>query len=156
MRTRNTAINNFSGFSLLELVIAVFLIAVLFGILPVAQGRITAAKGARTVIEMQAILDAAQQFYSQNNRWPNDMTELKTFLPRISANNVFGNVYNVIPNGGIYTVNTIVPYKSVNVIKNGRFVVISDTGTANLVQMSSPIPMNTKTGRMQYGQTWIH
>jgi len=153
---RNTAKYSQTGFSLTELVIAVFLLFFLIGIVSAVQGRILGAKGARTMIEMEAILDSARQFYSQNNRWPNNMTELRTFWPRIQANNVFGNPYNVAPMGGTFTVNTVVPYKSVNVIKSGRFVVISDTGLANLIQLSSSIPMNTKIGRLQYEQTWVH
>jgi len=156
MRIRNTAKHGCRGFSLLELTIAVFLMLFLLGIVSAVKGRILAAQGARTRIEMEAILDAARQFYLQNNRWPNNITELKTFLPNIPTNNVFGNVYNVAPNGGIFMVNTVAPYKSLNVIKNGRFVVVSDTGTANLIQLSSTIPMNTKMGRLRYEQTWIH
>ncbi len=155
IKMRNTAIHNKSGYSLLELSIAVFLMLLLFGIIPVAQGRILAARGARTIIEMQAVLDSAKRFYIQNNRWPADTDELKTFLPDYSIKNVFGNDYNLVPNGAIYSINTIVPYKSVNVIKNGRFVVISDTGSANLIQLSTTIPMGNKIGRLQYEKTWI-
>ena len=58
--------------------------------------------------------------------------------------------------GSTFTVNTVVPYKSMNVIKSGRFVVISNTGSANLVQLSATLPMDTKIGWLQYDQTWVH
>jgi len=153
---RNTAIHNSRGFSVLELTIAVFLLFFIFAITTAVKGRVTAAQGVRTMIEMQAILDAARQYYLANNQWPNTMAQLKTLLPNIQANNVFGNVYNLVPNGNVFTVNTVVPYKSVNAIESGRFVALSDTGSANLVQLSTPIPMNSQIGRLQYEQTWIH
>ena len=155
---RNRAILNKRGFSLLEVSIALFLLLFFVGVISAVQGRVVAAQGAHTMVEMQTILDSARQFYLQNNRWPNSMTELQTFWPKIKTNNVFGNPYNVATSvsGSTFTVNTVVPYKSMNVIKSGRFVVISDTGSANLVQLSATLPMDTKIGWLQYEQTWVH
>ena len=157
---RNTAKHDRMGLTTVELVIAVFLLLFLMGIISAVQGRVQAAKGAHTIIEMESILDSARQFYLQNNRWPNNMTEVRTFLPNISLNaggvafNIFGNPYNVAPNGVTFTVNTVVPYKSVNAIRSGRFIVVKDNGSADLIQLFSTIPMNTKIGRLQYEKNW--
>ena len=153
---RNTAIHNNHGFSLLELCIAVFLVFFFMGVISAVKGRVIAAQGAHTITEMQSILDGARQFFLSNNRWPNNMTELKTMLPNIPTNNLFGNTYNLTPNGTTFKVTTIVPYNSANIIKDGRFAVISDTGSANLIQLTTTIPMDTKIGRLQYEQTWVH
>jgi len=153
---RNRAIHNKRGFSLVEISIALFLVFFLVGIVMAAKGRIVAAQGAHTITEMQSILDGARQFYLQNNRWPNNIAEVQTFLPKIPTNNLFGNAYNVSPSGNVFMVNTIVPYNSINTMRDGRFVVISNTGSANLVQLSTTIPMDNKIGRLQYEQAWVH
>lgn len=147
---RNTAKHGLKGLTTIELVIAVFLLLVLMGVISAIQGRVLAAKGAHTVIEMEAILDSARQFYLQNSRWPNNLTELQSVLPKIPLNNVFGNPYNVTPNGATFTVNTRVPYRSVNAVRNGRFIVVQDTGSADLIQLFSTIPIDTKIGRLLY------
>ena len=151
---RNTAIHNNRVFSLVEIAIAMIISLCLISIISAAKGRIVAAQGAHTITEMQSILEGARQFFLLNNRWPNNMTELRTSLPKIAVNNLFGNAYNVVPSGDVFYVNTIVPYNSVNLIKDGRFAVISNTGSASLVQLSTTIPMDTKIGRLQYEQAW--
>ena len=153
---RNTAIHNNHGFSLLELCIAVFLVFFFMGVISAVKGRVIAAQGAHTITEMQSILDGARQFFLSNNRWPNNVIELRTVLPNIPTNNLFGNVYSITPNGTIFVVTTVVPYKSVNITKDGRFAVISDTGSANLIQFTTTIPMDNRIGRLQYEQTWVH
>ena len=153
---RNMAILNKSGFSLLEICIAMFLLLFFVGVISAVQGRIVAARGAKTMTEMQSILDAARQYYTINNAWPTSIAQVQTVLANVPTNNVFGNVYTIGTAGNSFYVSTIVPTKSVNAIKDGRFAVISNIGVNETITLSTTIPIDTKTGRLQYEKTWVH
>ena len=155
---RNMAILNKNGFSLLEVSIAMFLLLFFVGVISAVQGRIVAARGAKTVTEMQSILEAAREYYITQNppAWPTTLIQIQTVFTNVPTNNVFGNAYTIGTTGNSFFVSTVVPANSVNAIKDGRFAVVLNVGANETINLSTTIPMDTKIGRLQYEQTWVH
>ncbi len=144
------------GFSLLEVSIAMFLLLFFVGVISAVQGRIVAAQGAKTMTEMQSILDAARQYYTINNTWPTTIVQIQTVLTNAPTNNVFGNAYTIGTSGNSFNVSSSAPVNSVNAIKDGRVAIISNVGVNETITLSTTIPIDTKIGRLQYEQTWVH
>ena len=153
--------NNY-GFSCIELAIAMLLVILLMGIVSAVKGRLAAAQGERTVTEMQGILNAAREYYSQNNNtWPSTMTQLQTFIPHIivnaagNANNVFGNQYVLVNSGSTFAVQTTVPSKVTNLIKGGSLAsILSDNGVTSNIQCVTITPIDSSVGRLQYDKKY--
>ena len=158
---RSMARRNNYGFTYLELSIAVLLLSILLGIVSATKGRIAAAQGERTVTEMQSILTAAREYYPQNsNTWPSTMSQLQTFLPNIvinaagNASNVFGYQYVLVNNGATFAVQTKVPSKATNLIREGSFAsILNNDGVTSNIQCVTTSPFDTSVGRLQYAKT---
>lgn len=152
-------LNNY-GFSFIELAIAMLLVILLMGIVSAVKGRLAAAQGERTVTEIQGILNAAREYYSQNNNtWPSTMAQLQTFIPHIvvnaagNANNIFGNQYVLVNNGSTFAVQTTVPSKATNLIKGGSFAsILNDNGVSSNIQCTTTAPIDASVGRIQYDE----
>lgn len=110
---RNTSTNNKKGFSLIELCIALGVLAILTSsITPVFIKRIQVKAGEKTALEMSGIQQAALSYYAANNAWPASLVVLQSagyLNPSWVTNNPWQNAYTISSNTNVFTVLTTVP-----------------------------------------------
>lgn len=110
---KNISISNKKGFSLIELCIALGIVAILTGtIVPVFIKRIQIKAGEKTAAEISVIQQAALAYFTANNAWPASLAALQNegFLnPSWVANNPWQNPYTISSTLNSFTVSTTVP-----------------------------------------------
>ncbi len=138
---KNTFIINKKGFSLLEVSLAIVVIAVLISAMtPVAIKQIEFKAGEKTAHEISIIQEAARKYYVDNNAWPNTIFDLQTggyLNASWVTTNPWGFPYNVTNNTNTFSVINQVPTQMVG------FMTLSLPSTSNLlgvVTSTIPIP----------------
>jgi len=117
---RNTSTNNKSGFSLIELCIALGVLVILTSsITPVFIKRIQIKAGEKTALEMSVIQQAALSYYVANNTWPASIQALQSvgyLNPSWVAFNPWQSAYTISSNASAFTVSTTVPQEWTNLV----------------------------------------
>lgn len=118
--TRKIFSTNKRGFSLIELCIALAILAILAGsITSVFIKRIQIKAGEKTAVEMSIIQQAALSYFVANNAWPASITVLQNAGYLNSAwvaNNPWQNPYNISSAENSFTVSTGVPQEWTNLV----------------------------------------
>ncbi len=104
---------NKKAFSLIELAVAMGIIALLTSaLMPMAVRAIEIKAGEKTITEVGIIQTAAQKYYTDNRRWPNDLEQLQTegyLSPLWSLRNPWNHAYQASFASKTMTVTTQVP-----------------------------------------------
>ena len=153
---RNTSTNNKKGFSLIELCIALGVLAILTSsITPVFIKRIQVKAGEKTALEMSVIQQAALSYYAANNAWPASIQALQSagyLNPSWSANNPWQNAYTISSNNSAFTVSTTVPQEWTSLVARD-LPTSSISGT--IVGSSVPAPGSAQNDSLPIGSIVI-
>ena len=137
---RNTSTSNKKGFSLIELCIALGIVAILAGtIVPVFIKRIQIKAGEKTAAEMSVIQQAALSYFVANNAWPASIQALQNagyLNPSWVTNNPWQNAYTISSNSGAFTVSTTVPQEWTNLVARDL-----PTSSISGVSVGSTVPV---------------
>jgi general secretion pathway protein G len=89
-----SASKNMHGFTLIELMIVIAIIGTIAAIAtPLYRAYIDNARVARAIIEIRSIGSEITLFYDENQRYPNDLTEIGLGKMR----DPYGNLYQYVP-----------------------------------------------------------
>lgn len=153
---RNTSTNNKKGFSLIELCIALGVLAILTSsITPVFIKKIQVKAGEKTALEMSVIQQAALSYYAANNAWPASIQVLQSagyLNPSWSANNPWQNAYTISSNNSAFTVSTTVPQEWTSLVARD-LPTSSISGT--IVGSSVPAPGSAQNDSLPIGSIVI-
>lgn len=130
-----------NGFTLIELAIVLCVAAMLAGTLMpsfVKSVHIEAAR--KTASEMALLKEAAQQYFSNNAVWPDDLEKLRSsgyIDDRWGGKNPFGHLYVVTPEVGAVVVSTEVPVGMGSVVSASLPMAVYKEGAVSLRISSS-------------------
>ena len=156
--TRNTSTNNKKGFSLIELCIAIGILAILTGsITSVFIKRIQVKAGEKTAVEMSVIQQAASAYFVANKTWPVNIQALQSagyLNPSWVTNNPWQNAYTITSNALSFSVSTLLPKGLITNISFGSEVVVVNQGNNDLVSVTkSPESRNWK---LKYEKKYLY
>lgn len=140
---KNICIFNKKGFSLLEMVISLIVLAIILSTMtPTAKSLYNRKFADKIQMDMTNIVDAARRYYVVNNSWPASVAALQTsstYLPSGWSNtNHVGNAYTVSSNASTFTVSSNTG--SVDIAKRIQNALPITTRTTSTVTTSTPVP----------------
>lgn len=102
----NVIKKNKDGFSLVELLVVMFIIAILTGVLlPNLMGARQKAKDAQKISDVNAVKDALRMYYNDNQSYPASMPAFISVMPTYMPGLGFtGDVYTVSPDRDKFTI----------------------------------------------------
>ncbi|MBF0593711.1 MAG: hypothetical protein HQL22_01940 [Candidatus Omnitrophica bacterium] len=127
-----------SGVSLLEVSLVITAIGLSCVYLSgIAHKRSEQARSMRTINEMIAILDAGQEYYALNGKWPEDINAVGQILTQLPSGNGWNKPYELSHGNTLFSVVTEVPEDSY--VPNGPAAVVNNLPRGKRWQMSRSV-----------------
>lgn len=100
-----------------------------------------AALAERVMHELDAVAKASLEYYSANNAWPANISDLEpTYLSGQAASvSPFGNAYVITPGSDAVTVSTLLPKGLVTVKSLGSEIVVIKQASNDLVSVTKSL-----------------
>lgn len=159
--TRSTCITSRKGFSLLEAIVVVTVMAIVLGAAaPSIVKGILNKYAAKTALDIVAIQEASRAYMLDKKSWPStlgDLTSGGQYLPATwNGKNPFNQAYTIFSTPALLTVSTVVQDGAQKAVANNlpASIVSGTTVTSSIGTLANPAPkVLVVTGTIPHGGT---
>jgi len=150
-------LSRYKAFTLVETTLVLAILFLLLSVIGVnAWGRYQAAKGERTVKDLEAIAQAGVLYHSRIGAWPAVLGDLQPeFLSAGVGNNIFGNPFILSSSANMLTVSTLVDSGALVQGNLGAEITIVNQGNNDLVSLAKPAHVGV-SGRLKYDKKRLY
>ena len=135
-----------SAFSLLELCVAIFVIATLVVVIAGSQRFTSRLNAQKTIKELNTLSTAAIKYYHKNGAMPTDLSQLQDLIDGTVNNNPFGYSYSISSTSWTVTITTTVPKNVLAYTSWGKQLDVQSGATTDTVAITETVNMDMIDG----------
>ena len=135
-----------SAFTLVELCLVIFIIAMLAVVMVGSQHFTSRVKAQETIEELNTLSTAAIKYYHKNGAMPTSLSQLQDLINGTVTNNPFGYAYSISSTSWTVTIRTTVPKNVLGYISWGKQLSVQDSGATDILSITETVNMDMIDG----------